>query len=348
MLKQIKLRDFRCFDLLECEFAPEANLIVGPNAQGKTSLLEAVCVLLRLQSPRTSALSSAIQHEKRGFVLDGYWDAYHLQFYYGKQRKKLALDSVEQGNASEYLRLARVVWFSNLDIEIVRGSAEQRRKFLDFISFQIDPSYRQQARSYEKALRSRNFLLKAPRPSWKEIDAFTGPLVQAANYIQDARARLIEELQPETHSAQREIANSEESLRLEYLRSGGGGLEGALENAREEDLRLRQTSMGPHRDELRFSLNEIGSEFASEGQQRSIALSLKLAQARLLWKRGDAPPLLLLDDIFGELDPERRNALMVHLPAGAQKLIATTTLEWLDGSFIARKFRVGGGRVKAW
>ena len=346
MLTQIKLRDFRCFDSLECEFGPETNLIYGPNAQGKTSLLEAACVLLRLQSPRTSSLPAAIRHEKRGFVLDGYWDAYHLQFYYGRQRKKLALDSVEQGNSSEYLRLARVVWISNLDMEIVRGPAEHRRKFLDFTAAQVDPFYRQQLRLYEKALRSRNFLLKAPQPRWKEIDAFTQPLVNAADYIQNARSRLIQELQPLAELAQSQIANAAESLSVEYLRSGAPSLMESLEANRAEDLRLRQTSAGPHRDDLGFSLNGIGSGFASEGQQRSIALALKLAQARLLAAQADEPPLLLMDDIFGELDPDRRNALMKHLPAGTQKLITTTNLDWLEGTLAASRFQMLGGVLK--
>jgi len=345
VLTQIKLRDFRCFDSLECEFGPETNLICGPNAQGKTSLLEAACVLLRLQSPRTSSLPSVIRHEKRGFVLDGQWGGYHLQFYYGRQRKKLALDSVEQGSAGEYLRLARVVWISNQDMELVRGSAEHRRRYLDFTVSQLDPSYRQQLRCYEKALRSRNFLLKSPHPRWKEVDAFTQPLVNSANYIQNARARLVEILQPQAQLAQHQIANAAESLDIEYLRSGAPSLVEALEANREEDLRLRQTSAGPHRDEMKFSLNGIGSGFASEGQQRSIALALKLAQARVLAGQTDTPPLLLLDDIFGELDPDRRNALMLNLPEGTQKLITTTNLDWLESSFAATRFQMLGGKL---
>jgi len=346
VLTQIKLRDFRCFDSLECEFDPDTNLIFGPNAQGKTSLLEATCVLLRLQSPRSSSLSSVIRHEKRGFVLDGYWGPYHLQFYYGKQRKKLALDSVEQGSAGEYLRLARVVWISNQDMEIIRGGAEFRRKYLDFIAFQLDPSYRQQLRAYEKALRSRNFLLKSPQPRWKEIEAFTQPLVKAGIYLQEARTKLVELLQPQAQLAQNQIADAKEALSIEYLRSGAPSLFDALEMNREEDFRLRTTGVGPHRDDLGFSLNGIGSGFASEGQQRSIALSLKLAQAKILAEQSEAPPLLLLDDIFGELDPERRNALMVNLPVGTQKLITTTNLDWLEPTFQATRFQMKSGVIQ--
>src|SRR5207237_3063537 len=105
VLSRIKVRNFRCFDTLECEFAPDANIFIGLNAQGKTSLLEAVCVLLRLQSPRVSMLARAIRHEQKSFVLDGYFGRSHMQFYFSSQRKKLALDSVEQKSAAQYLEI---------------------------------------------------------------------------------------------------------------------------------------------------------------------------------------------------------------------------------------------------
>lgn len=195
MLTDLKLRHFRCFDALECGFAPGTNVFLGLNAQGKTSLLEAVCVLLRLQSPKVTTLARAIQHGKRGFVLDGHFEKRHLQFYFSRERKKLALDSVEQKSASEYLRIARVVFFSNQDIEIVRGSADKRRKFLDFVAVQTDPSYRRHLRDYERALRSRNLLLKAPQPIWREIAAFNQPLLDAGGNLAAARASIIAGLQ---------------------------------------------------------------------------------------------------------------------------------------------------------
>src|SRR5439155_11758252 len=114
------------------------------------------------------------------------------------------------------------------------------------------------------------------------------------------------------------------------LRGSGEDFTEALEKARGEDARLRQTSAGPHRDDLALFLNDRDSEFASEGQQRSIALALKLAQARLLEAHIGKPPLLLLDDIFGELDPSRRNALLQNLPTDAQQLVTTTHIDWLD------------------
>jgi DNA replication and repair protein RecF len=340
-LTALKLRHFRCFAGKEVEFAPGLNLIVGPNAEGKTSLLEAACVLLRLQSPRVTRLVYAIQHERRGFVVDGYFGPRHLQFYFSRERKKLALDEVEQKTAREYLEVGRVVWFSNADIDLVRGSGEGRRRFLDFVAVQRNATYRRALRDYERALRSRNLLLKAAAPRWREIEAFDEPLLAAGNRVIESRRRLLLELQPEANAAHGAISGARESLRLEYVPGAGEDFAVTLSAAREEDARLRQTSVGPHRDDVRFLLNEVSSEFASEGQQRTLVLALKLGAARLLERHFGAPPVLLLDDIFGELDLARRNALLAALPPAAQKLITTTHLDWMPAKTIAQVLLLG-------
>lgn len=340
MLRSIKVRHFRCFDAFETEFAPGLNLIVGPNAQGKTSLLEAACVLLRLQSPRVTRLISVIQHERRGLVVDGYWEERHLQFYLSPERKKLALDEVEQKSANEYLQIGRLVYFSNSDIDIVRGSGEGRRRFVDFIAAQRDPRYRRTLRDYERALRARNLLLKSPSPRWPEIAAFDEPLRKTGAELMASRERLLEELRPHAEAAHSAISGSKERLDLQYLPSAGEDFAAALLRAKGEDARLRQTSVGPHRDDVGLVLNERSSEYASEGQQRTLVLSLKLAAARLLAQHFGQPPLLLLDDIFGELDQERRNALIAALPAGAQQIVTTTNIAWLGAENPAHVLRL--------
>ncbi len=329
MLRSLKVRHFRCFEAFETQFAPGLNFIVGPNARGKTSLLEAACILLRLQSPRITKLAAAIQHHRRGFALDGFLTDRHLQFYFSKERKKLALDAVEQKSAFEYLELGRVVYFSNADIEIVRGGGEVRRRFMDFIAGQREGAYRTALRAYERALRSRNFLLKAPSSRWNEIMAFEEPLVKAGQEISRVRGELIRALGAPAARGHSAISGSKETLRLEYLPGGGDDFAAALQSSREEDARLRQTSVGPHRDDLRFYLSDQPSEFASEGQHRTLVLALKLGAAQLLEEHFQMPPVLLLDDVFGELDPSRRNALLGVLPARAQKLVTTTHLDWM-------------------
>ena len=341
MLGPLKLRHFRCFEQFETEFGPGMNFIVGPNARGKTSLLEAVCVLLRLQSPRVTQLARVVQHGRRGLVTDGYLGERHMQFYYSPQRKKLALDGVEQTSAREWLELARVVWFGNDDIELVRGAAEKRRRFLDFIGAQRDAAYRSSLRAFQHALRSRNHLLKQSPQRWREISAFDGPLLEHGNRVSTSRRNLVAELQADADAAHFAISGARESLRLHYEPGDAGDFAAALAAGQRDDARLRQTTIGPHRDDLHFFLNGLPADDASEGQQRTLVLSLKLGAARLLGSRHGTPPLLLLDDIFGELDPTRRNALLAALPSGSQRIITTTHLDWMPDESSARILRLG-------
>jgi DNA replication and repair protein RecF len=306
------------------------NFIIGPNAHGKTSLLEAVCILLRLQSPRITRLAAAIQHERRGFVVDGFFDERHMQFYFSKERKKLALDSVVQTSTHEYLQIGRVMWFSNADIDLTRGGGGVRRRFLDFVCMQREPGYRTLLREYERALRSRNLLLKSPSPRWREIAAFDQPLIAAGVKVMQLREQLCAELRAPANEAHAAISEAREQLRVEYVRGAEGDFPSALAAAKASDARLRQTTAGPHRDDLSFFLSDRSAEFASEGQQRTLVLALKLGAARLLGAHFGTPPVYLIDDVFGELDVKRRNALLAALPGDAQKIITTTHLNWME------------------
>lgn len=320
---------------------PGTNFIIGPNAHGKTSLAEAACILLRLQSPRIGKLGAAIQHGRRGFVLDGYYAQRHMQFYYGTERKKLALDSVQQTDAREYLEIARAVWFSNRDIELCRGSGEVRRKFLDFIASQRDIGYRAALRGYERALRSRNLLLKHYPPRWAEIKAFDEPYATHGHTLMAGRRQLIWELLEHARVAHKQISGERETLHLEYLPGADDDLHAALAASRAEDARLRVSTVGPHRDDMQLMLNGTNADTASEGQQRTMVLALKLGAARLIEAQFSAPPVILLDDVFGELDRNRRAALLEALPHGSQRIITTTFLDWLPGSEDAHIIRLG-------
>ena len=328
MIREVRLHHFRCFETLDFFPAPSRTCIVGQNAQGKTSILEAVCVLLRLQSPRTSATTELIQSGTDGFSIQGHFSDTHLQYRHTHEGRAIFLDSKLQQKSTDYLATARITWFSNADLELVKGSSSARRRYLDFLGAQSVPGYRKALRDYERALRSRNSLLKDGRPR-REIAAFDQPLLEAGEFLLSARKKLTESLSSHVSSACLEISLSSDDLQIDYRPGCQLPFPEALEASRAEEERLRQTVCGPHRDDLDFQLNMLkASAFASEGQQRTIALALKIAQARHIEAMHSVPPVLLLDDIFGELDTTRRNRLLDALPRGAQTLITTTFLDW--------------------
>jgi DNA replication and repair protein RecF len=341
MVSKLFVRDFRCFSNLEIEFHPESTCIVGRNASGKTSLLEAVAVLTRLQSPRTNSLTQLIRHGAQGLVTDGFVSDYHLQFYYSARRRKLALDAVEQKSPNTYLEVARVVYFANSDIGLIQGSSETRRRFLDFVGSQLFKNYRHVLRSYEKALHSRNHYLKMTPARPREINAYSKPLMQFGQQLTALRAFLLERLDPQVLETFATISDRDETLKLCYQPGATADFEKALRDSEADELRLRMTVVGPHRDDFQFYLNcNPADVFASEGQQRTVAIALKLAQAKILELEFKKPPLLLLDDVFGELDPVRRNRLFSALPSRGQRLVTTTHLDWLDSLPSGKVYRL--------
>lgn len=353
MLRSLKLRQFRCFESLVIEPAPGASMFVGENAQGKTSILESVCVLLRLQSPRTSTVADLVKFESPGFGIEGELGETRLGFtYMPSGRKKMLVDGEAQRRRGDYLaNSGLVVWMANDDLTLVRGGGDPRRRYLDFIAAQVHPGYRVALRAYERALRARNFLFKRDaRPNWDQIDAYSQLLVEHGMVLTKVRRDLVESLSPWADEAQNRVSGREEPLGLSYQAGGGEDLAASLESAREEEARRRQTLVGPHRDDVLLTLHGMpAAQFASEGQQRTVALALKLAQAKLLSALRGQEPVMLLDDIFGELDPARRNSLLGYLPVGAQKWITTTHLDWARGTAFesAAVFNVEAGRVRS-
>jgi DNA replication and repair protein RecF len=146
------------------------------------------------------------------------------------------------------------------------------------------------------------------------------------------RSRLVERLSPLTGEAHRQISGTGETLSVGFVPGNGEDFASDLASSQAKELRLRQTIVGPHRDDIELIVEgKNAQQFASEGQQRTVAIALKIAQARSFQLEEGAPPLLLLDDVFGELDPVRRNALLSHLPADAQKLVTATSMQWRQG-----------------
>src|SRR4051794_32084831 len=247
MLAELQLRDFRCFEGLRVELGPGFNFFIGQNGQGKTSILEGACVLLRLQSQRSSTLAPAVRFGQKAFALAGRIENHALDFRYSVLRRKVSLDQMEQRTLGEYLRLARVVSFANTDIELVRGSSDARRRYLDFLAAQIDPLYRPSLRAYDRALRSRNALLKSGQPRPREIAAYNAPLIEHGSKLMTIRAQLSERLAPLAAEAHRRISGIGELLELRFVRGAGEDFARDLAASQPREARLRQTRVGPRR-----------------------------------------------------------------------------------------------------
>lgn len=343
-ISQLLLREFRCFEELRYEPGEGLNFITGPNARGKTSILEGVCFLLRLRSPRTSALGELVRFGKGAFLLEGLLRSPNRETRLGvtctPPARSLKLDGVSQSASAEYLRQGTIVWFGSDDLLLVNGPAERRRKLLDSAGLQLDGwlhGYGRDLRDYDRALRSRNLLLREGRPR-REIEAYDRPLAETGDRILGYRNDLVNSLAPLAGEACRKISG--ETLQLSYESGTSRPMMESLASSRGEEMRLRQTRVGPQRDEVGMLLNGMpAGSFASEGQRRTIALALKLAVAELLSRENGKPPLLLLDDIFGELDPSRRDALLAGMPVGAQALLSTAELTGIsipEGSRVHR------------
>lgn len=349
VLGSLALHDFRCFPRAEFSPAPGLNLLSAPNASGKSSLLEAVCILLRLQSPRAGTLAEAVRHGVDGFSLSGRAGQRPMACHLSKtEGRKLFLDDLPQRKSDEYLRTGLVAFFSNEDIELVRGTSSKRRRFLDFLGSQCDAGYLKHLRAYERALRSRNFLLKEGPHRGRELAAYDGPLLAAGTYLARVRSGLCAELAPLVAEQVAAISPRAEVAALHYERSGGHDLAAALAASAAEERRLRQTVVGPHRDDLALDLDGApAATFASEGQQRTVALALRLAQAALIRARRGSPPVYLLDDVFGELDTDRRRRLLSALPDDAQRILTTTTWQWLGETAAAARWTIRDGNIVA-
>lgn len=334
MLDDLMLRDFRCFRECRVELHPETTLLVGRNAQGKTSLMEAACVLMRLQSPRTGNRGELIRIAASTFVIEGTLWGRRLRCAQSATARRLAIGGSICTRSADYLEAtARVVWMDHRDMNMLRGGAEHRRRFLDAAASQIYPDYLKALRGYERALRGRNHVLKRDAIiSWRQADAFARVMADFAAVLAERRRQLVLALEPHLMRAHAALSGEAERVIVGYEPGfPDGNLADHLTSQRDEESRTRVTAAGPHRDELRLILNDLdATTFASEGQQRSVALALKLAQAHVLEAAAGNPPLLLLDDVFGELDAERRRALLRLLPSGTQKVITATSVDWMQ------------------
>lgn len=331
MLTTLRLSHFRCYGSLKWDIPAEGAVLLGSNAQGKTSLLEALCFALTLHSPRSARPDRMVQAGFPSFGISLDTDRGNRRMVWENRRLSLRMNGADCRDYAAYLSDALpVTWLGNADMALVQGAAEERRRFLDFLGTQWHPGYRDALLAYRKALKSRNALLRHPRRSHAALRSYAGLLAHHGEVLMQLRTMLLARLTPHVAHHHHLIAGGEELVELYYAPSTQSSLADSIEQALEADERAGFTTVGPHRDDFVLHIAQRpAADFASEGQQRTLATALQLAQGSLLHEETGQAPILLIDDIFGELDPTRRRALLGILPEDSQVFITTTHLDWL-------------------
>ena len=352
------LRGFR--NLAELSLAPGArfNVISGDNGQGKSNLLEAIEYLGSLRSFRGAGALELIargsaQAEIAAQVQGGASTAGH-QLRVRIPRKgarEVAIDSKRPRSRASYLGTVQTVLFHPGDLQLVAGAPELRRALLDRVLERFDPTYAATLAAYERALRSRNHLLRAEHPDRRAISAYHEVLASAGSIIAKARERLVAELSQLVRDAFAAISGEPERLGVRYeprVEPELSALRTALEHSLDKDLARGFTAEGPHADELVFTLDGVvAKRYASQGQQRAIVLAVKVAELHELSRRAGHVPVLLLDDVSSELDSQRGRRLFGLLgELGGQVFLTTTQPELILLERERRDFRVQAGVVQ--
>jgi len=335
-LSRLKLRDFRNYPRLDAEFGPGCHVLLGDNAQGKTNILEAIYLLATLRSFRGCGGAQMIREGAKGYFVGGTvvgQGVSEIKAYWSARERKLSLNERPIRRLADYFGVLRAVVFCAEDLALVKGPAQGRRRFLDLLLAQTIPGYLPLLMRYAKALRSRNALLKQPLVDLVALDGFTRELVHAGEALIAARREFVPALAPRVHAAFRRIAVESDELDLHYHPGVTGDFAVALSQSRARERALRTTVVGPHRDDLVLQVNDRpAAPFTSEGQKRTLAIALKLAQAEHLAAVHGTPPMLLIDDVMGELDARRRSAFVPLLQqsfrAGGQVFMTCTEENW--------------------
>jgi|TARA_B100001964_G_scaffold239132_1_gene305925 DNA replication and repair protein RecF len=355
-LTHLRLRDFRNYDRLDADFGPGFHLLLGRNAQGKTSILEALHLLANLRSFRGVGSAAMVRHNQKGWFAGGHvvgTGSHEVKMYWSARERQLTLNDEPVKKLTDYLGTFRTVAFCTEDLALVKGAGRGRRRFMDFLLSHTVPSYLPLLQRYTRSLRSRNALLKKKPINEDALDGFTIELVKLGNEIIKQRTELLPQLAPRILEAHQRIAPESEALDVDYTPSVKSDFSKELEHAKSRESKLGSTTIGPHRDELTLLMDgKPAAEFASEGQKRSIAIALKIAQAEHLNSVHGIPPVLLIDDVMGELDIERRKGFLPLLEScseGRGQVFMTCTEEnWPQelGQTLHR-WQVCGGSIKA-
>lgn len=342
-VKWIKLNNFRNYETAFVDFSAGLNLISGKNGQGKTNLVEGVMLCALTKSPRTSRDEDMKREGTSRCEAE-----VCLERNFGEIKLKCVIDDVFKKkffvNSNEVKKVSEVfgnlvaVYFSPNDLKFVSGGPAERRDFIDTDISQLSGSYYNLTQRYTKVLDQRNKLLKTVHSKIlieEQIDIWNEQLASLAGHIIKTRKSFISKLTVPAMETMKFMTNGKDELKISYIGAKGETSEEikseilkSLQNNLDKDMELGYTTIGPHRDDVKFELNDKDSKiFASQGQQRSIVLALKIAELEVFEKELGEKPVLVLDDVFSELDSARQKSLYEKFE-GVQVLMTGTLFKF--------------------
>ncbi|MCM3398064.1 MULTISPECIES: DNA replication/repair protein RecF [Oceanobacillus] len=366
-IEQLQLTNYRNYEKLDISFDDKVNVIIGENAQGKTNLMEAIYVMAFTKSHRTPREKELIGWDKEYAKIEGRITKRNhsipLEIIISSKGKKAKLNRLEQKRLSDYIGAMNVVMFAPEDLTLVKGPPQTRRRFIDMELGQIQPRYIYHLGQYQKILKQRNHLLKQMQKKrttdFTMLEVLSEQLIEHASTLLERRFVFMDLLRkwakPIHHGISRELENLEirysatievsEDANMEKI---GTIYRDKFKEVQEKEVERGTTLIGPHRDDLIFYVNGKDVQtYGSQGQQRTTALSIKLAEIELIYGEIGEYPILLLDDVLSELDDYRQSHLLNTIQGRVQTFVSTTSVDGIHHDTLkqAELFRVIDGSV---
>ena len=355
-LQKIKLNYFRNYIEEDIEFDHSKIIILGENAQGKSNLLEAIQILSTLKSYRINKEQDLVYQNRYNAEINAYvekkYTSHNLKIRIpAKGRKEIRVNGEKQARQLDFLGIVNTVLFSSLDLDLIRGTPEYRRNWVDNLLIQLEPVYAYIRSQYQHILRQRNALLKQfkkqgygngnPLPDFVKLQLklWNDKLIETACRVMRRRKRAIQKLEPLARYWHEQISDHQEKLHIVYcpniayekddIEEIKQAIGKELEERSAQEIIMGSTLCGPHRDDIQFMINNVPvKNYGSQGQQRTLVLGLKLAELQLIEEIIGESPILLLDDVMAELDLKRQQHLLDSLGNRFQTIITTTHLNY--------------------
>lgn len=352
----LELKNYRNCENISLNLSANKVLIIGKNAQGKTNILESIYYLSQLKSPRTSNIKDLLKFEENSFEISADINKadtdINLTVKYENSKKTQKLNGLKT-TPKNFKSALKTVLFSSEDLMLLRGAPQDRRNWLDRAISQIYPAYDERLSKYEKIRIQKSNLLKQQDINIELLDIFNQQLVITGSNIILLRQKFLKELKEHAVKKYSNIAETEKfdikySIKEDEINAIAEYLTNELETRKKEEIARKQACVGPHRDDILFFINgNDATKFASQGQQRTVVLALKLAELALIKEKLGESPILLLDDVLAELDDIRQNYLLKTIEFETQTIITSVDTLLFDEKFLedVKIYHIENGNV---